>query len=24
MGGWTVERSACMFGNFQVVTATKL
>jgi ubiquinone/menaquinone biosynthesis C-methylase UbiE len=24
MGGWTVERSVCMFGNFQVVTATKL
>jgi ubiquinone/menaquinone biosynthesis C-methylase UbiE len=24
MGGWTVERSACMFGNLQVVTATKL
>jgi len=24
MGGWSVERSTCMFGNFQVITATKL
>jgi ubiquinone/menaquinone biosynthesis C-methylase UbiE len=24
MGGWKVERMPCLFGNFQVVTATKL
>jgi ubiquinone/menaquinone biosynthesis C-methylase UbiE len=24
MGGWRCERTTCCFGNFQVVTATKL
>jgi ubiquinone/menaquinone biosynthesis C-methylase UbiE len=24
MGGWKVERQSCLYGNFQVVTATKL
>jgi ubiquinone/menaquinone biosynthesis C-methylase UbiE len=24
MGGWRVERSTCLYGNFQVITATKL
>lgn len=24
MGGWSVERSTCFFGNFQLITATKL
>jgi ubiquinone/menaquinone biosynthesis C-methylase UbiE len=24
MGGWSVERTTCLFGNFQIITATKL
>ena len=24
MGGWTVERTTCFFGNFQIISATKL
>ena len=24
MGGWKVERQTCFFGNFQIITATKL
>jgi hypothetical protein len=23
MGGWSVERTTYLFGNFQIITATK-